>query len=42
MMKQNDIDIFKQKQLTMAKRKAERQKEIEKYSSKPKQTAMDF
>lgn len=41
-MKSMGIDIFKQKQISMAKKQQKDKEERERYSSKPEQTSMDF
>ena len=41
-MKQRGIDVFKQKQLSLAKKKAEQQAQMDRFSRKPEQTSMDF
>ena len=41
-MESMGIDIFKQKQISLAKKQEQEKEERERYSSKPEQTAMDF
>ena len=41
-MKQRGINVFRQKQLSMAKQRAERQAQIDRYTKKPEQAEMDF
>ena len=41
-MKQRGIDVFKQKQLSLAKKKADQQAQMDRFSRKPEQTSMDF
>jgi len=41
-MKKRGINVFRQKQLSMAKQRAERQAQIDRYTKKPEQAEMDF